>query len=216
MSDPLIDNKCLRVGITGGIGSGKSTVCRIFHEAFGIPVLYSDILAKRLLTLDPDLQARIIEVFGEDAYTSEGDYNRPYVAQIAFANPAKLAALNALVHPAVEAESMAWHARRAQAGFPYTLKEAALMIESGSHQHLDCLIVVTAPEALRIQRVVARDGLSEAQVRARLASQLPEAEKVKLADFVIVNDGEKMLIPQVWDLHQKILERRERFRRKDT
>jgi dephospho-CoA kinase len=208
MGDSLTDNNCLRVGITGGIGSGKSTVCRIFREAFGIPVLYADILAKRLLTFDPDLQAGIIEIFGEEAYTLEGDYNRPYVASIAFADPAKLTALNALVHPAVEAESLEWHTRQARSGAPYTLKEAALMIESGSHQHLDCLIVVAAPEALRIERVMVRDGLNEAQVRARMASQLPEAEKVKLADFVIVNDGERMLLPQVWDLHRKILARR--------
>lgn len=197
--------KIPRVGITGGIGSGKSTVCRIFHGAFGIPVFYADIQAKYLIETDPDLQRGIIQIFGPEAYTTEGLYNRSYVAGIAFSHPESLKALNALVHPAVEAESKAWHERQAQAGAPYTLKEAALMIESGSHLHLDFLIVVTAPEPIRIRRVMERDQLSEEQVRARIRGQLPEAEKVALAQFVVVNDGGQLLLPQIWAAHQLIL-----------
>ncbi|MFN0034287.1 MAG: dephospho-CoA kinase [Saprospiraceae bacterium] len=203
-----ITNQILRVGITGGIGSGKSTVCRIFHEALGIPIFYADIWAKQLLNYDPELQAGIVGIFGPEAYSPEGLYDRPYVAKIAFTEPAKLAALNALVHPAVEAESLDWHEFQAELGCPYTLKEAALMVESGSHQYLDFLIVVTAPEDLRIQRVMERDGLAEEQVRARMRGQLPEADKLKLADFVIVNDGSQMLLPQVWAAHQAILNRK--------
>ena len=200
-----MNKKIPRVGITGGIGSGKSTVCRIFNEAFGIPVFDADFWAKQLINADPTLQRGIIEIFGPEAYDQEGVYNRPFVAKIAFSAPEKLAALNALVHPAVEAKSVAWHQQQSELGCAYTLKEAALLVESGGHLHLDFLIVVTAPEALRIQRVIARDGLTEAQVQARIRGQLPESEKVKLADFVIENDGTKLLLPQIWEVHQSIL-----------
>jgi dephospho-CoA kinase len=201
-------SKVLRVGITGGIGSGKTTVCRIFNEALGIPIFYADIWAKKLLNFDPVLRKSIIDLFGAEAYTSNGEYNRAYVAKIAFSDSDKLSALNALVHPAVEAESLEWHKHQAELGCPYTLKEAALIVESGGHKHLDFLIAVTAPEDLRIQRVMERDHISEAQVLARIQGQLPESEKLKLADFIIVNDGLQLLLPQVWDVHQSLLNSR--------
>ncbi len=194
-----------RVGITGGIGSGKSTVCRIFQEALGIPIFYADIWAKKLINYDPDLRKGIIDLFGAEAYTPDGAYNRPFVAKIAFADSAKLAALNALVHPAVETESLDWHQHQAELGCPYTLKEAALLVESGGYKHLDFMIVVTAPEALRMQRVMDRDRLTEEEVRARMRGQLPEEATLKLADFILINDGSQMLLPQVWEIHQAIL-----------
>jgi len=195
---------CLRVGITGGIGSGKTTVCQIF-ESLGVPVYYADIGAKWLLNNDEEIIKGVKQIFGEPAYTAEGSYDRLYVASVAFTQPDKLAALNALVHPAVERHSRAWHDDWARTGDKrYTLKEAALMIESGGHLYLDQLIVVTAPEALRVQRVVQRDGLAEEQVYARIKSQLPEEEKVRLADFVIRNDGTQLLIQQVWAIHKKL------------
>lgn len=193
-----------RVGVTGGIGSGKTTVCRIFHEGLGIPVFNADEWAKKLIATDPLLRAGIMQIFGPEAYLEEA-YNRAYVAKIAFSEPEKLAALNALVHPAVEIASRTWHAEQAQTGAPYTVKEAALMIESGSHIHLNYLIVVTAPEAVRLARVQARDGLSEAQIWARMRKQLPENEKVALADKVIENDGKQLLLPQIWAVHRAIL-----------
>lgn len=199
--------KCLRVGITGGMGSGKTTVCKIF-ESLDIPVYYADDEAKWLISNDKDLKKGIVKIFGDEAYTEQGEYNRPFVAKIVFEHKEKLAALNALVHPAVERHSRAWHEKHAEAGEPYTLREAALMVESGSYKFLDLLIVVTAPEDLRIQRVMQRDGATEQEVRARMKSQLPEEEKVKLADFVIVNDGQRALIPQVWQIHQAILGKR--------
>lgn len=194
---------CLRVGITGGIGSGKSTVCQIF-QGLGVPIYYADIRAKWLMQYDEELKKGIIGIFGPAAYTSEGKYDRPWVAQIAFSQPEKLAALNALVHPAVERDSRVWHEEQALHGAAYTIKEAALMIESGSHLQLDVLIVVTAPEALRIARVMERDGLSAEQVQARIDSQLPEAEKVGLADYVINNNGEHLLLPQVREIHRQL------------
>lgn len=194
---------CLRVGITGGIGSGKTTVCRIF-ESLGIPVYYADAWAKWLINHDAGVKKGILEIFGAEAYTPEGAYNRPYVARIVFEHKEKLTALNALVHPAVEHHSRQWHALQSRNDVPYTLKEAALMIESGSYQLLDYMIVVTAPESLRIQRVIQRDHVTEAQVRARMTHQISEMEKLKLADFVIVNDGIQLLIPQVWRIHQAL------------
>jgi len=169
-----------------------------------VPIYYADIRAKWLMQYDEDLKEGITGIFGPAAYTSEGQYDRPWVAQIAFSQPEKLAALNALVHPAVERDSRAWQEEQALHGAAYTIKEAALMIESGSHLQLDVLLVVTAPEALRIARVMERDGLSAAQVQARMESQLPEADKVRLADYVINNDGEHLLLPQVREIHRQL------------
>lgn len=205
MPDDNKKSKCLRVGVTGGIGSGKSTVCRMF-EVLGIPVYDADDRARGLIVEDPAIRAGIVALFGPDAYLPDGSYNRSLVAGIVFHQKEKLAELNALVHPAVEKDSSRWHAEQEAKGVPYTIKEAALMVESGSHKHLDRLIVVTAPEALRIRRVMDRDGLPEAAVSARLRNQLPEAEKVKLADYEIVNDGQTPLVPQVWNVHRALLE----------
>lgn len=193
----------LRVGITGGIGSGKSMVCQMLHF-MGVPIYYADIRAKWILSNQKAVIVAVKELFGEEAYLPDGAYNRPFVAKMAFENPEKLAALNALVHPAVEEDSRLWHEALGQIA-PYTVKEAALMIESGSHRFLDKLVVVTAPEDVRLARVVARDGLAEADVRRRMANQLPEAEKLRLADFVIQNDGRTPLIPQVVALHRALL-----------
>lgn len=196
----------LRAGITGGIGSGKTTVCRIF-ETLGIPVYYADARAKWLIENEPALRESIAQLLGAEAYAPDGTYNRRYVADQVFGNPAKLAALNALVHPAVERDSLAWHQAAGVKGAPYTLKEAALMIESGSHRHLDVLIVVSAPEEIRIQRVMQRDGSDAEAVRARIRNQLPESEKTALADYLIVNDGSHLLLPQVLEIHKSLLAR---------
>jgi dephospho-CoA kinase len=196
----------LRVGITGGIGSGKSTVCAMF-EVLGVPVYYADDRAKALITDDPSLRKGIVALLGEKAYFPDGTYNRAFVASVVFADPEKLAALNALVHPAVERDSRLWHEDRAREGHAYTLKEAALLVEIGAHAYLDALIVVTAPEALRIQRVVQRDGVEVADVQARMARQLPEKDKVVLADYLVVNDGAHRLTPQVWNIHRQLTAR---------
>lgn len=194
---------CLRVGVTGGIGSGKSTVCRIF-QSLGVPVYDADTWAKWLIEHDPEVKSGILQLFGTEAYDASGAYQRAWVAGIVFQDACKLAALNALVHPAVECHSSAWHNEQAQNGAPYTIKEAALMIESGSYRHLDYLIVVSAPESVRIERVMRRDGATEEQVRARISKQMPEAERLKHADWVIHNDGQQLLIPQVWQAHRKL------------
>lgn len=201
---PSTVKTCLRVGITGNIGSGKSTVCRIF-ETLGIPVYDTDYWAKWLIVHDPALVKGIRNLFGEAAYLPDGAYNRAYVSGIVFEQKDKLAALNTLVHPAVAAHSLAWHEQKAQEGCPYTLRESALLFEAGFHLQMDLTIVVTAPQNVRIQRIMLRDQLSEQAVMARIQSQMPEEEKRKLANFVVENDGVHALIPQVMNIHRKIL-----------
>jgi dephospho-CoA kinase len=190
------------LGITGGIGSGKTTVCQIF-ATLGIPIYYADERAKYLMSYDSVLIAGIIDLFGPAAYLEPQVLNRAHIAQVAFGDQSKLSQLNALVHPAVARDGLEWQA--AQQGVPYTLKEAALLFESGSYRSLDQIIVVTAPLELRIARVMARDGATREEVEARIARQMPEEEKVRLADFVIHNDGRQALIPQVLAIHRNLL-----------
>lgn len=190
-----------KVGITGGIGSGKTTVCKIF-EALGIPVYYADERAKWLMAHDEALKAAIIEAFSSQAYTGDGSLNRAYLAEVVFGDEQQLQRLNALVHPAVGRDAEAWHERQSAA--PYTLKEAALLFESGSFRQLDKVITVYAPRELRLQRVMRRDGATREQVEARMARQLPEEEKVRRADYVIYNDGRAPLVRQVWEIHRAL------------
>lgn len=190
----------LKAGITGGIGSGKSTVCRIF-EWLGIPVYYADDRAKQLMTEDEDLRAEIRMLLGEEAYLSDGSLNRAHIAGIVFSDADMLGKLNALVHPAVHRDGEAWHLRQSA---PYTLREAALLYESGGYRLLDKMVVVTAPVELRIERVMARDSVDRSAVEARLSKQWPEEKKVEMADFVIVNDGIKPILPQILQVHRAL------------
>ena len=195
--------KRLKIGITGGIGSGKTTVCRIF-ETLGIPVYYADDRAKALMVENADLIKNIKNVFGEEAYLPDGALNRAFIANIAFHNPLKLNELNALVHPAVWQDGEQWH--NAQTDAPYTLKEAALTFESGGNLFLDKIITVVAPVEIRIERVILRGGgtMTRADVEARIAKQLPDEEKIKQSDFVIWNDGTQLLMPQVLKIHNQL------------
>jgi len=189
------------VGITGGIGSGKTTVCKIF-EVLGVPVYYADERAKWLLNNDTTVKEKVVALLGNDAY-SNGELNRPLIAEKVFADKNLLEEYNSIVHPAVAEDTLTWSSQHLDE--PYVLKEAALLVETGSYLNLDKLIVVTAPEKIRIERVMQRDELSEAAVMARIKNQMPESEKVKLADFVIVNDGTQSLIEQVKNIHQEIM-----------
>lgn len=191
----------LKVGITGGIGSGKSTVCRVF-EWLGIPVYYADERAKWLMTHDPDLRKEIIGLFGAGAFLPDGSLNRVHIAALAFRDAGLLQRLNGLVHPAVHRDGEAWH--QAQVA-PYTLREAALLYESGGYRLVDKMIVVTAPAELRIRRVMARDNVERTAVEARMAKQWPEEEKVALADFVIRNDEQTAILPRIVEVHRRLL-----------
>jgi dephospho-CoA kinase len=192
----------LKVGITGGIGSGKSTVCRVF-EWLGIPVYDADDRAKWLMTHDAALREDIIALLGAAAYLPDGSLNRPHIAGLVFQDSGILKKLNSLVHPAVHRDGELWH--QAQ-NAPYTLREAALLYESGGYRLLDKMIVVTAPVELRIQRVTARDGSERTAVEARIAQQWPEEEKAALADFIIRNDGQTALLPQILAIHRHLME----------
>ncbi len=193
-------NKPLLVGITGGIGSGKSLVCKIF-ELFGIPVYNSDVNAKRLMAEDPKLIENIKRVFGEEAYLGAQQLNREFLASKVFSNPDKLEQLNSLVHPAVASDFKHWTTQHSDK--PYVLKEAALLFESGSYKSLDSVILVTAAADLRIRRVVSRDPhRSTKQVKDIMANQMSDDEKIPMSDYVLVNDEKKLLIPEVVKIHE--------------
>jgi dephospho-CoA kinase len=190
----------LKIGLTGGIGSGKSTAAKIF-ELLGIPVYYADDAAKKLMNEDEVLKAAIQKQFGEAAYKN-GKLNREFLAATVFNNESQLALLNRLVHPATIAHAEKWMQQQTA---PYAIKEAALIFESGSGEHLDYIIGVYAPAALRIQRTMNRNSISREAVLQRMSKQIDERIKMRLCDFVLVNDEQQLLIPQVLQLHEKLL-----------
>lgn len=189
----------LKAGITGGIGSGKSTVCQVF-ETLGIPVFYADDAAKHLMQNDEQIRQQIIALFGQEAYHNK-ELNRKYISKIVFNDKGKLAQLNAITHPAVIAFGEEWMKKQNSA---YTLKEAALFFESGSNKNMDLMIGVSAPLHLRIQRTMKRDQISEAAVMERISKQMNEEEKMKSCDYIIINDDRTSVIQQVLDLHHKL------------
>lgn len=193
----------LKIGITGGIGSGKTTVSKIF-ETLGIPVFYADDAAKQLMTTDPILIAGINHTFGVASYFEDGKLNNKHIAAIVFNDAQQLEKLNALVHPAVFRAFEAWDAQL-PAHVPYSLKEAALLFESGSYAMCDKNILVTSPQALKIARVTQRDQVSAEQVLARMNKQFSDKQKLKMADFVIENNEQQSLILQILTLHQQFL-----------
>nr|WP_293833473.1 dephospho-CoA kinase [uncultured Arsenicibacter sp.] len=193
----------LQIGITGGIGSGKSLVCRIF-QAFGVPVYAADDRAKWLTQHDPILKADIIRLLGTDTYDQQGNYNRAFVASRVFHDPELLHQLNNLIHPRVYADTLTWVQ---QQHYPYVIKEAALMKAAGDHNTLDKVIVVHAPENIRIDRIRLRDPhRSEAEIRNIIARQISDEERFRIADYVIDNDEARLLLPQLATLHQTLLE----------
>lgn len=197
----------LRIGITGGIGSGKSTVARIF-EVLGVPVYYADDAAKRLMNEDETLQQKIAENFGPDIFENK-QLNRALLASRVFNDPEKLSTLNSIVHPLTIADAEQWMKQVAKTGnkkTAYAIKEAALLFESGAQKKLDYVIGVNAPYKLRLQRAMQRDNLSKEEVEARMARQMDETKKMNLCNFIVTNDEVQLLIPQVVELHKKLLQ----------
>ena len=188
------------IGITGGIGSGKTTVCKIL-SVFNIPVYYADVRAKELYDEDVELKEKVIELLGKSVYTKSG-LNRDEVAGKVFNDKALLQQLNAIVHPAVERDFIKWTESHSDATI--VVKEAAILFENGGYKKMDFNILITAPEQLRIERVMKRDGVSEEQVKARISNQWPDEEKIPLADFVIKCDEQNLVIPQVMEVMGKV------------
>jgi dephospho-CoA kinase len=192
----------LKIGITGNIGGGKTTVSKVF-EVLGIPVFYADDAAKKVMTVDEILIGEIKSAFGADSYFEDGSLNRKYIANIVFNDEGQLAKLNGIVHPAVFRSFDSWVAGIKDA--PYVMKEAALLFESSSYKMCYKTIMVTAPLELRIKRVMQRDGFSREEILSREVRQFTEEKKVALADFVIKNDDTQLVIPQVLGLHTQFL-----------
>jgi len=190
----------LRIGLTGGIGSGKSTVAKVF-EVLGIPVYYADEAAKRMMNEDEELKQQIIKHFGATSYRNN-KLDRAYIASMVFNNKEKLDLLNSLVHPATIRDAERWMKRQTA---PYALKEAALIFESGSQNQLDYVIGVSTPAPLRILRAMKRDGSTREQVLARMGKQIQEEIKMRLCDFIIYNDEQQAVIPQVLALHETLI-----------
>ncbi len=194
----------LKVGITGGIGTGKSFVSNVFR-VLGIPVYDADRRAKAITEENPRLKKQIVDLIGTQAYTPEGKYNRVYISQLIFNNAKMKKRLEALIHPEVLADGSAWFRQQEAMGYPYGLKEAALLFESGSAGEMDKIIVVDAPLELRIRRLVRRDGLSEEEIMGRVSQQWPQEIKKEKADFIIINDGGHAVIPQVLGIHHQLV-----------
>lgn len=192
-----------RVGLTGGIGAGKSTVAKMF-EVLGVPVYYSDDRAKQIMIEKPSLIAELKAAFGEETYGLDGSLNRAYLAAKVFHDPAQLKVLNTIVHPALWQDAADWAANQTNA--PYTIQEAAILFESGSFRWMDSTVLVYAPHEDRIQRTIKRDNISREEVLARMDKQMPEDEKMRLAEHIIYNDGSKSLVQQVTELHHLFLE----------
>lgn len=191
-----------KIGLTGGIGAGKSTAAKLF-EFLGVPVYYADDAAKELMNIDATIREKIISSFGNETYL-DNILQRKILAKKVFGNELEIQKINAIVHPVVFAHFDQWCLERSH--LPYIVKEAALIFETILYQKLDKVIHVTAPEELRIARVMLRDGCSKQDVLDRIARQLGEEEKLKRADFILYNDEIHPLIPQVVSLHQKMMQ----------
>jgi dephospho-CoA kinase len=192
----------LKIGLTGGIGSGKTTVAKIF-EVLAIPVYYADQAAKDLMNQDPELKKQIISAFGAEVY-KEGILDPAYLGGLVFRDEEKLALLNSFVHPVTFRDAASWMQNQTT---PYAIKEAALIFEAGLENFFDYIIGVTAPESLRLERVMNRDRTTSENVLQRMEQQMDEGEKISRCDFVIRNNGKQALLPQVLEIHKSLLTR---------
>ena len=197
----MTNTRPIWVGITGGIGSGKSTVCRFF-QLLGIPVYSADDRAKWLMAYDQELKAKISSTFGNESYLSDGSVNRAFLAEKVFSDPEQVKKINSLVHPAVGKDFKSWAEKQTA---PYLLKEAALLFETGAAEELDYVINVSSPLKIRVARVLTRDPhRSEAQINHIINQQMPDEEKSERSDFVIKNTENKLIIPQILEIHKKL------------
>lgn len=197
--------KPARIGITGGIGSGKSTVCRVF-ELLNVPIYYADTRGKHLLSNDTSLIQKVKDHFGKESYFSDGTLNRGYLAENVFSDPKQLKILNSLVHPAVATDFKDWCDHYKDK--PFVMKEAALIFETEGHLQLEGTIVVMASKAIRMQRVLMRDTQRErSQIEEIMGQQVNDGLRKELGDFFIENDGDQLLIPQILKVHERLVQR---------
>ena len=194
----------LQIGITGGIGSGKSIVCKIF-SCLGIPVYDADSRAKLLTNTDPEIRSKVIELLGPESYDKQGNYDRSFVAPLVFNNEILLKRLNSIIHPVVQQDTENWVQERQNEA--YVIKEAAIMNAARDSNSLDFVVVVQSPVEIRIKRIRERDNRSEEEIKAIIERQVSDAERNEIADFVIHNDEETALIPQVMKLHKLFQDR---------
>jgi dephospho-CoA kinase len=190
----------LSVGITGGMGSGKSLICLIFN-LLGISIYNSDLHAKRLMEEDEKVKSEIIKLFGKESYFDNGNLNRKFLAGMIFNNQLLLTKINEIIHPAVRYDAIEWQ-NKLPSNKVYCIRESAILFETGIYKHLDFNILVTAPENIRKERIKKRDGITEEEIQSRINQQWPENKKLALCDFQIINDGKSFLIPQVLKIHQ--------------
>jgi dephospho-CoA kinase len=191
------------IGLTGGIGSGKSSVAALFHT-LGIPVYDSDQRAKILMNSDEDVRKQITLLLGENAYAEDHTLNRSFIASQVFSNPSLLRQLNVIVHPVVYEDLKKWAAEELHLSAPYLIQESAILLEEDLTERLKALILVVAPEKIRIARIMERDGVTRDQVMKRMGNQWEDAKKIPFADYIIFNDGERSLMEQVMDIDQMI------------
>ena len=191
----------IQLGITGGIGSGKSVVCKML-SVMGIPVYDADTEAKLILENNADVIRQVKSLFGDNSYTEAGVANRAFIAATVFNNDEKLQKLNQIIHPAVQNHYREWVKDHQQ--HPIVVKEAAIMFESGSYKDMNFVAAVVAPESIRLERVVQRDGKTASQVRAIMAKQLSEDELKKRSDFIILNDNKHLVTTQILTILEKI------------
>ncbi|MBT6236459.1 dephospho-CoA kinase [Bacteroidia bacterium] len=196
----------LRIGITGGIGAGKSTICKIFGR-LGVPIYDADTRAKWLMHNDKDIKQAITDSFGWDSYTRKDELNKEYLAKVVFNNEEKLKVLNGIVHPAVKNDYQTWTLEYKEE--PYSIKEAALLFESDAYLNLHKVIVVNSPIETRIERIMKRDHVKREDILKRIENQTTDRERMSRADWVIYNDGVNSLISQAMDVHHNILKMRE-------
>lgn len=189
------------IGITGGIGTGKSIVCKVF-QALNIPIYNADNAAKRLMLMDTDLRKSLQQNFGKEIFPEYGDFNTKQLAALVFNNEEKLNLLNSIVHPVVKSDFTNWMQKQ---NAPYCIREAAILFESGSNVGLDKTILVDAPLSLRIDRVIKRDNRTADQIKSIINKQWPSEKLRSMVDYVIENDDQQPVIPQVLSIHHKII-----------
>jgi len=197
-------NKTPRIGLTGGIASGKTLIAAMF-EVCGAAVAFADQMARGLMEMPGEVKEQLHELLGEDAYLSDGKLNRPHVGQLLFSDESLLEKVNGIVHPAVAGAAEAWHVRQIEK-VPYTIYESALLFETGTYKAFDAVVLVHAPMTLRLERAMKRDNADKDAILARMEAQWNDEQRLRQEAFVIINDGSQSLIKQVWGFHRAVVE----------